>query len=76
MFEVLSHIIVAGECNIWRELLECGGKYLFIGHYVGGDRRFPTFLPWFDTDAVNSMVVRGNASSIIERIRREILDCL
>ena len=67
---------MAGESIIRREMLEFGGKYLFIGHYGRGDRRFPPFLQWFNTDAVNGMVVRGNMSSMIERIWREILDCL
>ena len=69
-------MFVAGEIIIWREMHECGGKYLFIGHYCRGDRRFPPFLPWCIPDAVNSMVVRGNTSSIIERIWRDILDSL
>ena len=64
---ICGSMFVAGETNIWREMLECGGKYLFIGHYGDGDRRFPPFLQWFNTDAVNDMVLCGNTCSMIER---------
>ena len=51
------------ETIIYRALLSWGPKN-------------PPFLPWLNHDVVNGMVVRGNTFSIIERIWREILDCL
>jgi hypothetical protein len=70
------HIIVAGDTLSWREMLECGGKYIFIGHNARGDKRFPPFLQWFNTDAVNGIIVHRNTSSRNERIQQEMLYCL
>ena len=73
-------MIVAGDTCIWRDMVSIvagdGGKYVFTGHYARGERIFPPFLKWLNTDAVNGIIVRGNTSSKIERMQQEVLDCL
>jgi hypothetical protein len=63
-------MIVAGDTFIWRDMVSIGG------HYTPGERIFPPFLQWLNTDAVNGIIVRGNTSSRIERMQQEVLDCL
>ena len=63
---------MAGDICFWRDMVSIvagdGGKYVFTGHYARGERIFPPFLQWLNTDAMNGTFVRGNTSSRNENV--------
>ena len=60
-------------CLMLREM--AGNMHSLHGTSSWGDT-IPPFLQCLNTDAVNSIIVRGNTSSRIERMQQEVLDCL